>query len=51
MHPYYVVRAIGGALYLAGALIMAWNIAMTILGHERDEEPIGGVAQLSSLAE
>ena len=42
MHPYYVLRAFGGALYLAGAIVMAWNITMTILGHERAEKPIGG---------
>ncbi|AXV18002.1 cytochrome-c oxidase, cbb3-type subunit I (plasmid) [Neorhizobium sp. SOG26] len=41
MIPYYVLRAIGGGLYLAGALIMAFNITMTILGHQRDEAPIG----------
>ncbi|TIT03417.1 cytochrome-c oxidase, cbb3-type subunit I [Mesorhizobium sp.] len=40
MHPYYVMRAIGGAMYLSGALIMAWNITMTILGHQREEEPM-----------
>ncbi len=44
MHPYYVMRALGGALYLAGALVMAFNIWMTILGHQREEEPIGGRA-------
>ena len=44
MFPYYVVRAIGGALYLTGALIMAYNITMTILGYQREEEPIGGAA-------
>ena len=33
---------VGGALYLAGALIMAFNITMTILGYQRDEAPIGG---------
>ena len=42
MHPYYVMRAMGGALYLAGAILMAFNITMTILGYQRDEEPIGG---------
>ncbi|MER8689981.1 cytochrome-c oxidase, cbb3-type subunit I [Mesorhizobium sp. M1136] len=42
MHPYYIMRAIGGAMYLSGALIMAWNIAMTILGHQREEEPMPG---------
>jgi len=42
MHPYYVVRALGGALYLAGTLIMAWNITMTILGHQREEQSLPG---------
>jgi len=42
LHPYYLIRALGGGLYLAGALIMAWNITMTILGYQRDEAPIGG---------
>ncbi|WP_163272990.1 cytochrome-c oxidase, cbb3-type subunit I [Chelativorans alearense] len=46
MYPYYVVRAVGGLLFLSGALVMAYNITMTILGYEREEEPIGG--QLAS---
>src|SRR5690606_8621803 len=33
MFPYYLARALGGALYLAGAIIMAFNLTMTILGH------------------
>jgi cytochrome c oxidase cbb3-type subunit 1 len=49
MHPYYVMRAIGGAMYLAGALIMAFNITMSILGHMREEEPIGGRSPSTSL--
>jgi cytochrome c oxidase cbb3-type subunit 1 len=44
MFPYYLMRALGGALYLAGAIIMAYNLTMTILGHQREEEPIGGKA-------
>ena len=32
MHPYYVVRVLGGLLYLGGMLMMAYNIAMTIMG-------------------
>lgn len=35
MHPYYVARAIGGLLYLIGALIGAYNIYMTVRGPER----------------
>ena len=26
MHPYYLIRALGGLLYLTGALIMAFNV-------------------------
>src|SRR4029450_1789541 len=28
--PFYVIRLMGGVLYLAGMLIMAWNTWMTI---------------------
>jgi cytochrome c oxidase cbb3-type subunit 1 len=27
--PFYVVRLLGGLLYLGGMLIMAWNVVMT----------------------
>ena len=30
--PMYVVRGLGGVLFLAGALIMVWNMFMTIRG-------------------
>ncbi|MCM2474890.1 cytochrome-c oxidase, cbb3-type subunit I [Rhizobium sp. CG5] len=42
MFPYFVLRAVGGTMYLAGAIIMAYNVAMTILGYERQEAPIPG---------
>jgi cytochrome c oxidase cbb3-type subunit 1 len=29
-YPYYVVRLLGGLLYLGGMLIMAWNVVMTV---------------------
>jgi cytochrome c oxidase cbb3-type subunit I len=29
-YPYYVVRLLGGLLYLSGMLIMAWNTVMTV---------------------
>ncbi|MBB5537027.1 cytochrome-c oxidase, cbb3-type subunit I [Rhizobium giardinii] len=51
LHPYYLIRALGGGLYLTGALIMAWNVAMTILGYQRDEEPIGGAIPAMQPAE
>jgi cytochrome c oxidase cbb3-type subunit 1 len=30
MHPFYIVRASGGALFLTGMLIMAYNLTKTI---------------------
>ena len=30
MHPYYVIRVLGGLLYLSGALIMVYNLWMTV---------------------
>jgi cytochrome c oxidase cbb3-type subunit 1 len=32
MHPFYVIRALGGLLYLSGALIMCYNFYRTIRG-------------------
>lgn len=42
MHPYYLIRALGGAFYLGGALIMAFNVWKTIRGDLRQEQAIGG---------
>lgn len=33
MHPFYIIRAMGGALFLIGALIMAYNLYKTICGN------------------
>lgn len=30
MHPYYVARTVGGLLFLIGAVVAAYNVAMTI---------------------
>ncbi|MCB1426020.1 MAG: cytochrome-c oxidase, cbb3-type subunit I, partial [Notoacmeibacter sp.] len=38
MYPYYALRTLGGLLYLIGAIIMAYNITMTILGYQREEQ-------------
>jgi|TARA_R100000501_G_scaffold12618_1_gene23234 cytochrome c oxidase cbb3-type subunit 1 len=40
MFPMYVIRAIGGAMYLAGAVIMVYNVCMTIAGRQRAEKPM-----------
>jgi cytochrome c oxidase cbb3-type subunit 1 len=36
MHPYYVIRMLGGLLYLSGALIMAWNVYRTVTAKEKE---------------
>jgi cytochrome c oxidase cbb3-type subunit 1 len=40
MHPYYVIRAFGGFLFVVGSLIMAYNLWMTAKGHIREEDDI-----------
>jgi cytochrome c oxidase cbb3-type subunit I len=50
MHPYYLIRAVGGLLFLIGALIMAYNLWRTARGHVRkseypDAEPAAAPAQ------
>ena len=37
MHPFYVIRALGGVLFLAGALIMVYNLWRTARGDVREE--------------
>ena len=37
MHPMYVIRAIGGGLFVVGALIMVYNFYMTVKGARREE--------------
>ena len=48
MHPYYIVRAFGGLLFLLGALTALYNVVMTIRmpaktepdrGHDLPAEP------------
>ncbi|MGA1342466.1 MAG: cytochrome-c oxidase, cbb3-type subunit I [Hyphomonas sp.] len=50
-HIMYVVRAVGGALYLIGALIMAYNLIRTALGHgnAREAEPAHAPVQTPAL--
>jgi len=38
MHPFYVIRALGGVLFLIGALIMAYNLWRTARGDVRTSE-------------
>ena len=38
MHPYFIIRATGGTLFLLAALIMVYNLVRTIRGDIRREE-------------
>ncbi len=40
MKPYYMIRWAGGLLYLAGGVVMVWNVWMTIAGRLREEAPL-----------
>ena len=40
LHPMFIMRAFGGLLYLAGAVIMTANVWLTIAGRLRVEAPL-----------
>ena len=40
MKPYYMIRWMGGLLYLAGGFVMVWNVWNTIAGRLREEAPL-----------
>jgi len=50
MHPFYVIRALGGILYLAGALLMAYNLWRTVRGEVHEERPMISVAPIRAAA-
>jgi cytochrome c oxidase cbb3-type subunit 1 len=39
-YPFYVIRVMGGVLYLSGMLIMAWNTVMTVRAGKIEPERI-----------
>ncbi len=43
--PMYIVRGLGGVLYLVGALIMAWNMWMTIREGAKRSAAVGVPAE------
>ncbi|MFN2099671.1 cytochrome-c oxidase, cbb3-type subunit I [Altererythrobacter sp. MF3-039] len=40
LEPMFVMRAFGGLLYLAGAVVLVYNVWMTIAGRLREEPPL-----------
>jgi cytochrome c oxidase cbb3-type subunit I len=51
MYPYYVMRVLGGVLYLAGLFVMIFNVWKTIRGDVREEIPMGAEAPALQPAE
>jgi len=51
MYPYYVIRALGGVLYLAGALIMAFNLWKTVTDSEAVEPEPAASPAIAAAAE
>jgi cytochrome c oxidase cbb3-type subunit I len=47
MHPYYIIRALGGLLYLLGAVVMVYNLYRTAKGDVRTSEPLPANAALA----
>ncbi|MCW0233013.1 MAG: cytochrome-c oxidase, cbb3-type subunit I [Ferrovibrio sp.] len=45
MHPFYVIRALGGVLFLTGALIMVYNLWRTARGDLRNEDSLPTLAR------
>ena len=39
-YPFYVIRLLGGVLYLSGMLIMAWNVVMTVKSNKPAVAPV-----------
>ena len=39
-YPFYVIRFLGGLLYLGGMLVMAWNTWMTVTGGRAVRIPV-----------
>jgi cytochrome c oxidase cbb3-type subunit 1 len=40
MHPFYIIRFLGGLLFLAGAIVMAYNLWKTVAGAKTVDAPI-----------
>ncbi len=48
IHPEYVMRTLGGGLYLIGGLVMAYNVYRTIRGDVRREVPMDASSATAS---
>ena len=49
-YPYYLVRLAGGTLFLAGMLVMAWNVWKTVRGEKPVPVPVRAPATTGATA-
>ena len=49
MHPFYVIRLLGGVLFFAGMAVMAWNLWKTVRGARPVEAAIPAPAHEEGL--
>jgi cytochrome c oxidase cbb3-type subunit 1 len=47
-YPFYAIRLLGGVVYLAGMVLMAYNVAKTIGAGKSAEAPIPAPTAASS---
>ena len=54
MHPFYIIRAIGGLMFVVGSLLMAWNLWKTVHGEEpaslKDQPRVAAAPELRETA-
>jgi cytochrome c oxidase cbb3-type subunit 1 len=48
VHPYYMIRLLGGLMFLGGALIMVYNLIQTVRSRTT-EQPVMRLAPLAGL--
>jgi cytochrome c oxidase cbb3-type subunit 1 len=41
MYPYYIIRMLGGLLFLLGSLVMVYNLVRTLRGDRSSESAVG----------
>jgi cytochrome c oxidase cbb3-type subunit I len=48
VHPYYVIRLLGGLMFLSGALLMVYNLIQTV--RSRTTEPALALPAIAAMA-
>jgi cytochrome c oxidase cbb3-type subunit 1 len=43
VHPFYIIRMLGGVLFLTGAILMAYNLYMTVRSPKTELARVAGL--------